>query len=138
MRLLLGLPLVLALAGCVQPGVAAPLLRAEAFDTATPALFLVLGGGCGFCPGQSGFDKTSESFVIAVMDDGRVVRADVNGGWGADGGLHVEPNITFDPEHLLRLVSPSDRARGETWVLRVLTARLIDEGEPARLAAMWR
>jgi len=137
-----------AFAGCVQPTSPSstaephPGIVPQSFDDAEAEWVLGQTSGCGFCAGHEGFDNgTAENAALWVFPDARIVLIAFNGGWRSDegeGAVHVAPNISYDGAKLRAMLRDSPREQGgETWVVRVQTARLANPLDLTALRNSW-
>lgn len=149
---LVPLLLACALAGCLGPPGATPpvrttdeeagLVRPHAFDGTDAAWVAFASTGCGMCSGQGVFRPHAEHHNLWMLDDGTVLLVDFNGGLGeanASTTVRLAPGIAFDADDLARLFAQDMRGAGaEVWVVRVHTARLVDDALVERLGEAWR
>lgn len=130
---------ILTLAGCVADspsGSDEPLVSPETFSESQAPWVAFYESGCGMCSGAGGLGPHAEHHAFFVLDDARLVLVDFNVRPGAE-GFQVEPNVTFDGSLLASWIAEVPRADGEVSVVRVHTARALDDDLPANLRAMW-
>lgn len=124
---------LLVAAGCVADE---PQVRGEAFERVGTPWAFVGSGGCGLCSGAGGDGPHSEHTAFFVLADGRLVLVEFNERPDTD-GFHAHPDVAVSGDDLERLLDSVPRAQaGETWVVRVATARA-PEGTVGRLGALW-
>jgi hypothetical protein len=139
LALIVVLVVVTPLSGCLRVDGSSPSngpVVPETFSSAGAPWSFAASGGCGLCSGAGGFGPHAEHEAFFVFENGRLLRIAFNERPGSE-GFHLHDDVRYDAEELRALLESIPRAStGETWVVRVATARLAADGTDATLAAL--